>query len=70
MPCYDPPLPPDVRAREIAEWRSRNDKDWYTFTPKEDIEQWLCDALRGSAPHPDCLRWWELHKRFHDSATG
>jgi len=63
MPCYDPPATPD----EIARWRSQDDKSWYDLTPRRDIEQWLCDALRGNPPHPDCLRWWDLHKRFHDA---
>jgi hypothetical protein len=66
MPCYDPPRSP----KEIADIRSRaDDRTWFELTPSRDIDRWLCDALRGAQPHPDCLRWWKLHKRFVDKET-
>lgn len=67
MPCYSEP-PSD---REIARWwkEAKQEKDWrrwYQLTPKDVIEQWLCDALRGSPPSKDALKWHELHKKYHD----
>lgn len=65
MPCYDPPATPselaDMRVRAAArgDWQS-----WYSLTPRRNLEEWLCDMLRGAPPHDDLLQWWQVHRKL------
>ena len=69
MPCYDPPPTPEEKARWLEDAKRRGDWAYvYRATPRESLEQWLCDALtnRGEIPHADCLEWLKLHKKVAD----
>lgn len=65
MPCYDSRDTP-AGMLLVARRREKNGR-FDLLATKEDLGQWLCDALNGREPHPDALRWLEAHRKYEDA---
>jgi hypothetical protein len=68
MPCYTPePTHEELQAYAEKRLKEGDYRPWLDNVRRKNLEQWLCDALHGRPPHPDCLRWWDYHKKWEES---